>query len=154
MMTTIQQCQNRLQSATLHFSVEQTKYDKMQWWWIHFSYVQQQPIYFFRQKHRTHNSSTISQHSLFRILLHHPNSSEQINYIVHHYNSPYIDHNANNIIVIIAGCETFWSGYKSLIMSRNMTYYSKNVPIHEWLSHLQTLSHSEQPYSNHSGVRD
>lgn len=58
-MTTIQQCQNRLQSATLHFSVEQTKYDKMQWWWIHFSYVQQQPIYFFRQKLRMHNSSTI-----------------------------------------------------------------------------------------------
>lgn len=64
-------------------------------------------ILFFRQKHRTHNSSTISQHSLLHIFLHHPISSEQINDIVHHYNSPYIDHNANNIIVIIAGCETF-----------------------------------------------
>lgn len=63
-------------------------------------------ILFFRQKHRTHNSSTIRQHSLFRIFLHHPISSKQINDIVHHYNSPYIDHNAN-IIVIIAGYETF-----------------------------------------------
>lgn len=64
-------------------------------------------ILFFRKKHRTHNSSTISQHYLLHIFLHHPISSEQINDIVHHYNSPYIDHNANNIIPIIAGCETF-----------------------------------------------
>lgn len=106
------------------------------------------------KNHRTHNSLTISQHSLFRIFLHHPISSGQINDIVHHNNSPYIDHNANNIILIIAGCETFWSGYSSLIMSQNITYYSKSIPIYEWLSQMQTQFHSEQPYSNDSGVRD